>query len=192
MQTVETLNEGLKRAYTLTIPARDIAAKVDAEVRKAAPQVRMPGFRPGKVPANLVRKMHGPALEQDARREALKDRTEQLKPRLAEEDKAAQEVKGQAARQQVDLQNKAATIEQQLKALEAERAQLTTGVDEELLDQYERLFTNKTGAAVVGLEHDTCTGCHMKVTASTAARTKGGREVVECEQCGRLLYWSPN
>ncbi|RAX29112.1 trigger factor, partial [Enterococcus sp. HPCN18] len=61
MQTVETLNEGLKRAYTLTIPASAIEARVDAEIKRVAPQVRMPGFRPGKVPANLVRKMHGDA-----------------------------------------------------------------------------------------------------------------------------------
>ncbi len=66
MQTVETLNEGLKRAYTLTITARDIDARVEQEVKRVAPQMKMPGFRPGKVPANLVRKMHGPALTQDA------------------------------------------------------------------------------------------------------------------------------
>ncbi|MCP3729159.1 trigger factor [Sphingomonas sp. MG17] len=66
MQTVETLNEGLKRAYTLKITAKDIDSRVDAEVKKVAPNIRMPGFRPGKVPANLVRKMHGEALTQDA------------------------------------------------------------------------------------------------------------------------------
>ncbi len=66
MQTVETLNEGLKRAYTLTISAGDIAKRVDAELKRVAPQIKMPGFRPGKVPTNLVRKMHGPAIEQDA------------------------------------------------------------------------------------------------------------------------------
>jgi trigger factor len=73
MQTVETLNEGLKRAYTLTIPAGDIAAKVDAEVKRAAPTVRMPGFRPGKVPPNLIKKMHGPALERDALNTAVQE-----------------------------------------------------------------------------------------------------------------------
>lgn len=66
MQTVETLNEGLKRAYTLKITAKDIDARVDAEVKRVAPQMKMPGFRPGKVPTNLVRKMHGEALTQDA------------------------------------------------------------------------------------------------------------------------------
>ena len=54
MQIVETANKGLKRAYTVKIPAKEIAARIDAEVKKVAPQVRMPGFRPGKVPANLI------------------------------------------------------------------------------------------------------------------------------------------
>ncbi|MEQ1495891.1 MAG: trigger factor [Novosphingobium sp.] len=66
MQIVETSNEGLKRAYAVTIPAKDIAARIDGEVTKIAPQMNMPGFRPGKVPANLVKKMHGPALHQEA------------------------------------------------------------------------------------------------------------------------------
>lgn len=66
MQIVETSNEGLKRAYTVTIAAKDIAARIEGEVSKIAPQMRMPGFRPGKVPANLVKKMHGPALHQEA------------------------------------------------------------------------------------------------------------------------------
>ena len=66
MQIVETSNQGLKRAYTVTIKAKDIAARVEGEVSKIAPQVRMPGFRPGKVPSNLVKKMHGPALHQEA------------------------------------------------------------------------------------------------------------------------------
>ncbi|KQS01466.1 trigger factor [Sphingomonas sp. Leaf357] len=73
MQTVETLNEGLKRAYTLKITAKDIDSKVDAELKRVAPQVRMPGFRPGKVPANLVRKMHGPSLIQDALNSSIQE-----------------------------------------------------------------------------------------------------------------------
>lgn len=78
MQTVETLNEGLKRAYTLKIDRKDIEARVDGELKKVAPQIRMPGFRPGKVPANLVRKMHGPALEQQALETAVQEGVQQL------------------------------------------------------------------------------------------------------------------
>jgi trigger factor len=78
MQTVETLNQGLKRAYRITIPKKDIDARVDGELKKVAPQIRMPGFRPGKVPANLVRKMHGPALEQEALNSAVQEGVQQL------------------------------------------------------------------------------------------------------------------
>jgi len=78
MQTVETLNEGLKRAYTLTITAAEVDAKVDAEVKRVAPQVRMPGFRPGKVPVNLVRKMHGEALAADALNSAIQQGVQDL------------------------------------------------------------------------------------------------------------------
>jgi len=78
MQIAETTNQGLKRGYSVTIPAKDIAAKVDGEVKKIAPQVRMPGFRPGKVPANLVRKMHGAALHQDALNTAIREAMDKL------------------------------------------------------------------------------------------------------------------
>ena len=78
MQTVETLNEGLKRAYRITIPKQEIDARVDGELKKVAPQIRMPGFRPGKVPANLVRKMHGPALEQEALNSAVQEGVQKL------------------------------------------------------------------------------------------------------------------
>ncbi|MBA4164485.1 MAG: trigger factor [Erythrobacter sp.] len=88
MQIKETTNQGLKRAYQITIPAADIAARIEAEVKKIAPQVRMPGFRPGKVPANLVRKMHGEQLHaqtiNDTIRESVDDlmRQKELRPAM--------------------------------------------------------------------------------------------------------------
>ena len=78
MQTVETLNEGLKRAFKITIPAKEIDARVDKELETVAPRVRLPGFRPGKVPANLVRKMHGPALEQEALNSVVQEGVQKL------------------------------------------------------------------------------------------------------------------
>jgi trigger factor len=78
MQIIETLNEGLKRAYTLTVTPKDIDARVDAEVKSIAPQMRMPGFRPGKVPANLVRKMHGESLQREALDKSIRDGVQQI------------------------------------------------------------------------------------------------------------------
>ena len=78
IKSVETETEGLKRAFMLTIPAEDIEARVDREVKRIAPQVRMPGFRPGKVPPNLIKKMHGDALQRDALNGAVQDGVQQL------------------------------------------------------------------------------------------------------------------
>ncbi len=73
MQTVETKNEGLQRAYKLTITAADVESRVDAEVKKIAPQIKMPGFRAGKVPANLVKKMHKDSLLQEALNSSIQE-----------------------------------------------------------------------------------------------------------------------
>src|ERR1044072_1641463 len=62
----------------LTIPAEDIDARVDQEVRRLAPQVRMPGFRPGRVPPSLIRKMQGEAIQQDALNTAVQEGVQQL------------------------------------------------------------------------------------------------------------------
>jgi trigger factor len=78
MQIKETTNQGLKRGYKLTIPAKDIDARIAAELKKIAPTVRMPGFRPGKVPANLLRKMHGEQLHAQAVQESIRESVDSL------------------------------------------------------------------------------------------------------------------
>ncbi len=78
MRIAETLNEGLKREYSVHIPASDLAAKVDAQLGKVAGQIKMPGFRPGKVPLNLVRKMHGAQLRGEALQAAVEESMQQL------------------------------------------------------------------------------------------------------------------
>lgn len=78
IKTIETENEGLKRAFMLTIPAADIEQRVDQEVKRIAPQVRMQGFRPGKVPPNLVKKMHHDSLLSDALNGAVQDGVQKL------------------------------------------------------------------------------------------------------------------
>ncbi len=78
MQIVETSSEGLKRVYQVTIPASTIADRIAGEVARMAPQAKLPGFRPGKVPANLLKKMHGPALHQEALSGSIRDAVDTL------------------------------------------------------------------------------------------------------------------
>ena len=46
-------------------------------------------------------------------------------------------------------------------------------------------------AAVVPVQHGICGGCHLHIPPQLAHAARGGVELVTCDQCGRILYWSP-
>ncbi len=71
MQLTQTLNEGLKRAYTITVSAADLEAKVSEKLVEAQPDIEMKGFRKGKVPMAMLRKQFGPRLLGDAMQESI-------------------------------------------------------------------------------------------------------------------------
>ena len=71
MQVTETLNEGLKRAYTITVTAAELDAKVQEKLIEAQPEVEMKGFRKGKVPMAMLRKQFGQRLLGDAMQDAI-------------------------------------------------------------------------------------------------------------------------
>jgi predicted nucleic acid-binding Zn-ribbon protein len=118
----------------------------------------------------------------------LMDQAEKLKTEIGLETKKSSAAGDSVTRQMADLEEKSKTLETRLNALTNERAELAGKMDEELLARFERLFASKGDAAVVALEHEVCTGCHMKVTTQTAHRVRNGKEIVSCEQCGRILY----
>jgi trigger factor len=59
MQVVEKSNEGLSRVIAVTIPVAELNEKLEARVKEVAPQVKLKGFRPGKVPVAHVKKTFG-------------------------------------------------------------------------------------------------------------------------------------
>lgn len=76
---------------------------------------------------------------------------------------------------------------EQVKEVSAERAKLVVDVSEDYLPLYEKLMKSKDGMAIATLRDGQCTGCHMKVIASTAIAVQSGKEVTQCENCGRIL-----
>jgi uncharacterized protein len=113
---------------------------------------------------------------------------DKLKEGIGAEEKKTAATKESIARQMADLEEKSRTLETRLSELTNERAALAGKIDEDLLGRFERLFTSKGDAVIVPLEHLVCTGCHMKVTTATAMQAKAGKEIVSCENCGRILY----
>ena len=62
MQVTETRSEGLSREFKVAIPASDIEARINSRLKELAQTIRLPGFRPGRVPVTLLRKRFGPAV----------------------------------------------------------------------------------------------------------------------------------
>jgi len=71
MQVTETLNEGLKRGYTLVVTATELDDKVNEKLTEAAPEIEMKGFRKGKVPMALLKKQFGERLLGEAMQETV-------------------------------------------------------------------------------------------------------------------------
>ena len=71
MQVIETKNEGLSRAYAITVPAADIQQRVESRLQELVGQVRIPGFRPGKVPVKLIRQRYGDAVKGEVLQETV-------------------------------------------------------------------------------------------------------------------------
>jgi predicted nucleic acid-binding Zn-ribbon protein len=130
---------------------------------------------------NEIRKIEDEELE-------LMVQADKVKADLAEEEKKTAGVRESIARQTADLDEKSKALESRLEELTRERGELAGKIDEDLLGLFERLFKSKGDAAVVAIEHGVCTGCHMKVTSSTTASARAGKEIVSCENCGRILY----
>lgn len=130
---------------------------------------------------NEIRKIEDEELE-------LMIEADKLKADLGVEEKKAATVKESVTRQTADLEAKSKTLESHLEELTKEREEIAGKIDEDLLGRFERLFKSKGDAVVVPLEHEVCTGCHMKVTTQTAHRAKAGKEIVSCDNCGRILY----
>ena len=118
----------------------------------------------------------------------LMEEAESLKPALQAAADAHAEEKKKVESHMASLTARKETLEARKKELETERPNFTTDIDEDLLDRYERLFKSKNGLALTTVEHETCAGCHMKVTHQAILEVKAEKEIISCPQCGRILY----
>ena len=96
MNTKETVNKGLKRAYECTIAAAEVDAAIEQELKRVGGKVKIAGFRPGKVPAKILEQRYGKAVQEDVVRhlitngvtDAIKDNKLRpaLQPKLDEDE----------------------------------------------------------------------------------------------------------
>jgi trigger factor len=78
MQVTETLSDGLKRGFTITVPETEITGKREKRLAELSKTMQLPGFRPGKVPMSMVRKRYGDAVAAEIIEGAVNEASDQL------------------------------------------------------------------------------------------------------------------
>jgi trigger factor len=78
MQVTETLSDGLKRGFTVVVPAADIETRRSARLATLGKSLSLPGFRPGKVPLTVVRQRYGTAVTAEVLEESVNEATQQV------------------------------------------------------------------------------------------------------------------
>ena len=78
LQIVEKSGEGLSRVYGVTVPVADLNERLEARIVEITPQLNIKGFRPGKVPAAHVRRVHGKALMAEVVEQTISETTQKV------------------------------------------------------------------------------------------------------------------
>lgn len=117
------------------------------------------------------------------------ERAEKARAEVTLQHKAVEEEKARVEKECEELGRRGEALAAEVAAIEADRAGRITGVDPVWLSRYERILNHVGDCAIVGVDHGTCGGCHMKLTPQVIHDTRRGDSVTSCTFCGRLLYW---
>ncbi|MCX6900167.1 MAG: C4-type zinc ribbon domain-containing protein [Verrucomicrobia bacterium] len=120
----------------------------------------------------------------------LMERSEKLATEIKAEQQVLNDVNAQAQRQKETIGKRESAMKEEIEKLKAERAALSATVDESFLSRYERIMRHRQDVAIVPLQHGNCGGCHLQLPPQVVHQAKRSAEMVTCEQCGRILYWS--
>ncbi|MBU0503760.1 MAG: C4-type zinc ribbon domain-containing protein [Candidatus Omnitrophota bacterium] len=111
----------------------------------------------------------------------VKEELEQAKKKIVDEEKIFIQDKNK-------IEDRIKEIDGRLAQLDAQRRQVTPGIDKKIISQYERILANREGLAIVWVEDNSCKGCNMSVPAQVINLIKMYERVITCEVCNRMLY----
>ena len=148
MQVTELPAEGLKRAFQVVVPAASLAERRDKRLKQLGSELRLPGFRPGKVPPAIVKARYGQAVAGEVLEESVNEATRQvisdrgLRPALQPKIELVNYSEGADLEYKLDLELLPEIPMPDFASIELEREKATPGeaeVDEFLQTMRERL-----------------------------------------------------
>lgn len=134
-----------------------------------------------------TRKMISTRTEEIARLQAGVKETEQRIEAMAG---ALEELRGSAEVEKTRLTEMRTRLDGKIARLRSTRGGLTERLDRELLTTYERIRKRLSGLAFVPAHRERCMACKMVIPHQIYVLLRKGDEILSCESCGRLLYWS--
>ena len=120
----------------------------------------------------------------------LMEQAEAVQKQVAAATREAADAKKLVDGQIGELAARETNLQKELAQLEADRDQLASAVDDSTRSRYERLFKNKGGMVIVGVQHAVCGGCHMKLQTQLLVACQAEKEIITCANCGRILYFT--
>lgn len=117
----------------------------------------------------------------------LMEQAEAAKKVIASREAELKEEEGGVSEEKAMLEERLSEVQEDLNALLADRGRITSAIDPSLLSKYERLFKNKGDFAVVPVEKDHCSGCHMRLPPQVTNDAINPDKLVICNFCGRML-----
>src|SRR5919108_3543956 len=73
MQIIETNADGLKREFKIVVPAKEVQDRIEGRLTELGRRIRLPGFRPGKVPLPLLKQRYGQSVRGEVLEQAVND-----------------------------------------------------------------------------------------------------------------------
>lgn len=104
--------------------------------------------------------------------------------------KTAAEAKKDVDVEVAELTNREENFKKKLAELQANRTELAAAVEEGALARYERLLKSKGENVIVGIQHSSCGGCHMRLPTQVMIACQSQSEMNACPHCGRIIYFT--
>ena len=101
-----------------------------------------------------------------------------------------EEANAAKAKAQAEIDERESNLGKKLEELAAQRAEAEAVIDQTTLSRYNRLVERKGTNIVVGIQHGSCGGCHMKLPEGEVIAIKSGTKVNYCPNCSRIVYYT--
>lgn len=120
----------------------------------------------------------------------LMEQSERAQKDLVRLSKEAEGAKKLTEEQVTQLGAREVNLKKELAELKSNREEMAAAVDAGVRARYERLAKSKGEHVLVGVNHGVCGGCHMKLPPQTLVACQSDQDVVTCNSCGRILYFT--